>query len=547
MLRGWFGTSKGRPFIDHVIDRIEESWDENKLIVVEAPTGYGKSVVTATLSLYSASNGFKLLAVYPLRSLLKDQYDNLVKLIDSRYLGRRYMHEVESPFLVRPVTLTTLDTFSLTLMGIPPEELSKVYSTFKGLGTSYGSLGHFMFSWASTYLSDVVLDEIQLVADETKSLNFLYALIKLYLDVRGRLLFMSATIPDSLKEVLREASDGRVEFITFSNEMDHEFVNSRCSKRYEIRLVEGRPSVGDVISAHEEFGGRGIVVFNTIDEAVRFYRELKENFRRDEGEIVLLHSRFTSRDRDLLQNRIKRMKEGIVVTTQVIEAGMDISSNFMFTDMAPANSLVQRAGRFLRHDEAKGILTVFFDGPPKGGRYKVYDAELVERTWNFLREREGELNLHIPGGCGDKIGFSEMINYVYSNAYRVNREKVGQLLRPLLHFESGSKGAIEIFHEMEGSFVREGNMVPVVTEVNEGRDLPNKVIPLPFSKFSKLVKGSEDVRAVVKRNGYEVVTLKRGQVRDPKALILTTIKFRVVAFLVRGTYSTEEGLITHDI
>ncbi len=537
VLLSWFGKDEGRPFINKAVRRIAELWGENKLIVVEAPTGYGKSAITATISLYNSVNGFKTLAVYPLRSLLKDQHSKLAEVIPSKYLGRRHMHEAESPFLIRPVTLTTLDTFSLTLMGLPPEELSKVYQAWEG--TSYGSLGHFMFSWATTFLSDVILDEVQLVADETKSLNFLYALVKLYLDAEGKLIFMSATIPNSLKEVLKEASNGRVEFISFSHEDDPEFVNGRCSKNYEVRLVEGRPSAKEVISAYEEVGGRGIAVFNTVAEAVEFYREIK-----DKVSAVLLHSRFTMQDRDRIQKEVRELEEGIVVTTQVIEAGMDVSSNFMMTDVAPANSLVQRAGRFLRYGESKGTFLVFYEGT-SGRRYKVYDAELVERTWNFLKERDGEVSLHLPEGCNNRMGFSEMIDQVYQE-YRVNRRDVDAFLRPLLNLESGSKKAVEIFYEMEGSFVRSGQIVPVITRLE---DLPNGVVPISFSQFSKI---SGNVRAVSKREAkgckkvsehgeYLIVELS-GRVRNPKDLITKTIRCGIVAFLVDGTYSREEGL-----
>ena len=140
----WYGGAKGRPFIDHVIDIMGEKWDKDHIFVVEAPTGYGKSTISATIALYSLYEEFKAIVAFPLRTLLEDQYSKFRILAKSDVLGKRYMHAPDSPYLIKPVTLTTIDTLSLTLFGIPPEDLEKVIRYWTG--TSRGSLGHYLFS-----------------------------------------------------------------------------------------------------------------------------------------------------------------------------------------------------------------------------------------------------------------------------------------------------------------------------------------------------------------------------------------------------------------
>ena len=62
---------------------------------------------------------------------------------------------------------------------------------------------------------------------------------------------------------------------------------------------------------------------------------------------LLLHSQFRPEDRkNILTHLLAAEGSSIIaVSTQIIEAGVDISSNTLFTEMAPWSSLVQRFGR----------------------------------------------------------------------------------------------------------------------------------------------------------------------------------------------------------
>ena len=81
--------------------------------------------------------------------------------------------------------------------------------------------------------------------------------------------------------------------------------------------------------------------------------------------IRLLHARFFKQDRqskeselqDLLGPRAKG--PAILIATQVIEAGMDISCDHLHTELCPMNSLVQRAGRCARFPHETGIVHVY--------------------------------------------------------------------------------------------------------------------------------------------------------------------------------------------
>jgi CRISPR/Cas system-associated endonuclease/helicase Cas3 len=102
-------------------------------------------------------------------------------------------------------------------------------------------------------------------------------------------------------------------------------------------------------------GPRKVIVFvNTVDRALRVYSELK-NLLNQKVEIILAHSRFTKDDRMKVENKLSQFfgkksepNPAILVTTQVAEAGLNISAPLVITELCPMDSLIQRAGRCQR-------------------------------------------------------------------------------------------------------------------------------------------------------------------------------------------------------
>ncbi len=105
---------------------------------------------------------------------------------------------------------------------------------------------------------------------------------------------------------------------------------------------------------------RSLVICNTVDRAVAVFESLQA--RRDAGDLrdldlILLHSRFRPQDRRAQAERLNPQQPvahtngQIVVSTQVIEAGVDLSSGILWTEAAPLSSFVQRLGRLNRTGE----------------------------------------------------------------------------------------------------------------------------------------------------------------------------------------------------
>jgi CRISPR-associated endonuclease/helicase Cas3 len=93
-----------------------------------------------------------------------------------------------------------------------------------------------------------------------------------------------------------------------------------------------------------------LVIVNRVGRAQRIYQALVDAGR-DPAHTTLLHSRYRPADRGANEEILHADGDRIVVATQVVEAGVDVSARTMFTELAPWPSLVQRFGRCNRSGE----------------------------------------------------------------------------------------------------------------------------------------------------------------------------------------------------
>ena len=102
-----------------------------------------------------------------------------------------------------------------------------------------------------------------------------------------------------------------------------------------------------------------LFVFNTIDTSIKFYRLLKEIV--PQKEFVYLSSNILPIDRKNRIDAIRDNPEGkIIISTQVVEAGVDIDIDVVYRDFAPLDSIIQTAGRCNRNNRQKtGIVKIF--------------------------------------------------------------------------------------------------------------------------------------------------------------------------------------------
>lgn len=142
-----------------------------------------------------------------------------------------------------------------------------------------------------------------------------------------------------------------------------------------------------VTDAHRERGGLTLVVVNRVARAQELYRALLRAGMA-EDRLALVHSRFRSPDRARQEQFLARDRTDarIVVATQAVEAGVDVSARTLFTELAPWPSLVQRMGRCNRHGELDDAAVYWIDveSDGKDGLALPYDVEALDQARDLL-------------------------------------------------------------------------------------------------------------------------------------------------------------------
>ncbi len=110
-------------------------------------------------------------------------------------------------------------------------------------------------------------------------------------------------------------------------------------------------ALAELVLDQHDTQSQTLVIVNRVERAQELFCLLRK--QRPNQPNLLIHARFRARERreQALQLRQKSVADRIIVATQAIEAGVDISSRTLVTELAPWASMVQRFGRCNRYGE----------------------------------------------------------------------------------------------------------------------------------------------------------------------------------------------------
>lgn len=172
----------------------------------------------------------------------------------------------------------------------------------------------------------------------------------------------------TFSEVFSSATNGWEEsekypLLTYTDQdtlhQEHILLNGRRTEKVKIEKTTIE-AVFEELEKFEEQGGCIGIIVNTVGRSQEMAEKLSGRFGAEN--VLLIHSRFTMADRKakeqtLLKRAGKASKPGernlIVVGTQVLEQSLDIDFDFMITELAPMDLLLQRIGRLHRHKGRK--------------------------------------------------------------------------------------------------------------------------------------------------------------------------------------------------
>ena len=336
----------------------KENTDSNLILI--GSTGLGKT--EASLLWIGNNKGFYVLplktainAMYRRirNTLYKDNYAENLGLLHGE-LENIYLED-ESPATVSSETEESMkfwEYYGLTRAMSLPVTITTPDQVFR-FAFKYCS---YELQLATYSYSKMVIDEIQAYSPDILA-TLIYSL-QLIDMVGGKFAITTATLPPFIKDLLQEGIDKKIEY------KEDTFLNNKI--RHRVSLRHSAINIDDIKAFIEDKYNQEsmklLVVVNTVRKAQSIYRELKSWLEENDIEIEmnLLHSKFTVQHRSEKEDAIlkdgesKCKKRVIWISTQVVEASLDIDFDYLFTELSDLSSLLQRLGRCNR----KGLKSV---------------------------------------------------------------------------------------------------------------------------------------------------------------------------------------------
>jgi CRISPR-associated endonuclease/helicase Cas3 len=436
------------------VESLRLKLSENKRVfTLSAPTGAGKTMMLLALAKEILAKDKSLNVIYALpflsiteqvegicRNIFQDKEDAVLR-IDSRAENKmiqdlqeklddeqtdenvkRLLQEAftettfDHPFIITTfvqVFEALLSNRNATLLRLPN------FSKTVFLIDEIQALPYRLYSFFTALLDEFCrqFDSYAIISTATMPhLDFSTQQSETHID--GRKLFSNYKTPDELLNAPR-------------------YFSKKIFNRYRVtRLFQADFTVSKLAEHIENRVESCLIILNTIDDTKDLYEILSKKYKK--AECILLNTHFTLKSRRtkiwLAKQRLKAKKKIILISTQLIEAGVDIDFPTVYRDFCPLPSLIQAAGRCNRNgkldfgevfffalqkengklsseliyrDEAKGFLNYCRKNLPE----TITESELFEIQKDFFKTEIGEyLKFGTHKQYGEELYFVKLIN-----------------------------------------------------------------------------------------------------------------------------------------
>lgn len=336
-----------------------------KNVILSVPTGAGKTWASIMPFLYAKQTKRldfpqKMIYSLPLRTLANSIYIDIETTlgkdnIKSSYPELNQLISIQTgefsddPYFEKDIIFSTIDQ-TLSNFLCFPLPLSQRQANINA-GSLIGS-----------YL---VFDEFHLL-DPKLSMATSLGMIRLLKNL-CRVCIMTATLTEDYIRFIKDKFDFEVVSINYFPEDKDQIISLKPAKNKSIKKTvtvcsDKNINTSDVLNKHKN---KTIVICNRVETSQNLYSEL-ERTKSEDTTLLCIHSRFFDSDRKQQELKIKEYfgkdsnkQNAILIATQVIEAGMDISCDVMHTEISHINSFLQRAGRCARFGNEYGDIFVY--------------------------------------------------------------------------------------------------------------------------------------------------------------------------------------------
>ena len=227
---------------------------------------------------------------------------------------------------------------------------------------------------ATLSYSKVIIDEIQMYSPEM--LAYILIGLKMITEIGGKFAIITATFPPLLYNMMDK--------LKIPYQKQEEEFTPHIPNRHKIEVLE---SDEFDLNKIQELGKKKkvLIIVNTVKRAQKLYEQLENAY--------LLRGRYVKNDRDCIEEKILEFGDqninketGIWISTQIVEASLDIDFDILFTEMCSIDSLFQRMGRVYRKRNFNEQEPNIYILDNRNGVPYIIDADIYDYSIKEIRK-----------------------------------------------------------------------------------------------------------------------------------------------------------------
>lgn len=412
-----------------VLENIGSEYNKYRIFTITAPTGTGKTLTSLSAALklrgllkneLNLRCGPRIIYSLPFTSIIDQNFNVFVSVVEqikdfkenrSQYLLKHH-HLSEIFYKTEDIDKEKDVDESLALIESWDSEI--IVTTFIQL--FHALIGHknrSLKKFHNIVNSIIILDEVQNIPIEYWNLirSVLIAMAKYF---NCRIILMTATKP-----LIFEEGEYKELVDDYEKYFKSEELNRVCLH------IDGKgKQISDFCEELTDLSKNSyLFVFNTIGASFEFYSEIKDRIQELGFKLYYLSTNIIPKERRKrikeIRNMLKSNQKVVVVSTQLVEAGVDIDCDCVYRDMGPLDSIIQVAGRCNRNKrnemgDVKVIDLVKINERGVEKRYAdyIYDKDILNIVRDLF-EDENEIM---------ETEFLELINEYFKKARAKSQE-----------------------------------------------------------------------------------------------------------------------------
>ena len=357
------------------------------------PVGWGKTLISLRVALEHAAAGQaeRIVYVAPYLSILSQAAKEIREVTDLEVMEHHHLALLnaapagsDSSEEIEPIDVLTMESWRAPIIATTFNQLFRaVFPRNAQQSIRIPSLRHAV----------IIIDEPQIM-DASVYNAFIRGLEALRERSEARVMLVSATIPPTLHALTTPPlsiapeveSANRYSLITHTESWTEDRVAEEAKQRFDQY-------------------GQVAVILNTVADAVRVYRRVSK--LTEEGVCINLHGMMTPLHKAQLiaeiADRLNRKEPVLVVSTQVLEAGVNLSFRRILRARPIFSSVAQTAGRANRHAEGDVATVEVFDF--------IRDDGTDSSKWIYTNEHQRRITRELlpPDGSWSEAQTAELI------------------------------------------------------------------------------------------------------------------------------------------